>query len=161
MKLSTIIFLLLASLGLIACGGNNRPSQTDEDPAAAQRATEEQRWDEVMAVHDEVMPKMSEINRLSRALREVQEKDPAIPKELQATVETMVQELATAEEGMWEWMNNIKQLDALRQSKNHEEIMQYLGEEQEKIAQVRDNMLRSIEKGEQLLKQISPDHGEQ
>ena len=152
--------VLLATLAFTACGGNN-PASHSEDPAAAQHVAEEQKWDEVMVVHDEVMPKMSEINRISRALRERLEQDDALPGAVRQQAEEAVQQLATAEEGMWEWMNNIRQLDALRTSKNHEEIMQYLNDEMTRISQVRDAMLRSIENGEQMLNQIHPDHGEQ
>ena len=151
---------MLASIGLTACGGDNHAGHS-EDPVAGQHAAEEQKWDEVMVVHDEVMPKMSEINRISRALRQKLEEDNSLPADLRQQAEAAVQQLTDAEEGMWEWMNNIRQLDALRESKNHEEIIQYLNDEQSRINEVRDAMLKSIETGDQLLQQIHSDHGEQ
>ncbi len=154
------LIVLLAGLSFTACGGGNQGSHS-EDPVAGQHAAEEQKWDEVMVVHDEVMPKMSEINRISRALRQRLDEENSIPSDLRQQAEQAVQQLTVAEEAMWEWMNNIRQLDALRESKNHEEIIQYLDDEQARISKVRDAMLSSIESGEKVLNQIQSDHGEQ
>lgn len=150
-------FFLSGVIALLAfaCGGNASDQNQQEDPAAL----EKQMWEEVMAVHDEVMPKMSEINRLSRGLREYQENQEAIDPQLEERINAALQDLSTAEESMWDWMNNLKQLDGLREQMSHEEIMNYLQEEKTSIDKVRDDMLGAIEEAQKLAEEleISPE----
>lgn len=107
-----------------------------------------------MAVHDEVMPKMSEINRLSRSLRDYKENQETIDPQAEQRIDAAIQELSTAEERMWDWMNNLKQLDGLREQQSHEEIMNYLNEEKTAIDQVRDEMMSAIEEAEKLTDEL-------
>jgi hypothetical protein len=121
-----------------------------EDPVTL----ENQKWDEVMALHDEVMPQMSEINRLSRSLREYKESQEAVDPQAEQRIDAAIQELGAAEESMWEWMNNLKQLDGLREKMSHDEIMNYLNEEKATIEQVRDSMLGAVENAKKLAEEF-------
>jgi chromosome segregation ATPase len=64
---------------------------------------------EIMKVHDEVMPRMSEINQLSSQLREIKSKagedENGKPKVIPGLDETLMQ-LRTAEQQMYDWMKN-------------------------------------------------------
>ena len=51
----TIFLFLLIALAFSACN--------------TEQSAQEKLWDEMMAVHDEVMPKMGDLNRLSRNIR--------------------------------------------------------------------------------------------
>jgi methyl coenzyme M reductase subunit C-like uncharacterized protein (methanogenesis marker protein 7) len=121
-----------------------------EDPVTL----ENQKWDEVMALHDEVMPQMSEINRLSRSLREYKKNREAVDPQVEQRIDAAIQELGAAEESMWEWMNNLKQLDGLREKMSHDEIMNYLNEEKATIEQVRDSMLGAVENAKKLAEEF-------
>lgn len=118
------------------------------------KATEEKQWEEVMAIHDEVMPKMSSINRLSRTLRDYIEQTDSIPAEQRQRLEAGIQQLQSADEQMWEWMNNLKQLDGLREEMDHAAILNYLATQKEAIETVRQSMETAIDQGEKLVKEL-------
>ncbi|MDX1940078.1 MAG: hypothetical protein SFU99_05965 [Saprospiraceae bacterium] len=134
-----LIFLILGSFAL-SC-----------DQTAKQQAQEQQLWDQVMAVHDEVMPKMGEMNQLSRDLRtKLEELDTTLTEQREQMM-MGIRALEQADEGMMSWMSAIEPLDELHENKTHEEIMAYLKEEQQKVSKVKEDMLKSIEEGKKLL----------
>ncbi len=144
--------LLIIGLGFSACQTGEKGPSEEENIAA-----QDQLWDEVMAAHDEVMPKMSEIKRLERELGGWIGEESSLDAEAQEKVGQMVQQLASAGEGMMEWMSNIRQLEPLRAEMEHQGIVDYLNEEKEKISKVQKDMLQSIEEGSKLLESLSSD----
>lgn len=142
-------FLLISVFTFSACqSGEQKPSEED------QIAEQEKLWDEVMAGHDEVMPKMSEIKRLERELSAMIGEESALDSEAQEKVGQVVQQLAAAGESMMEWMSNIRQLESLRTEMDHAAIVAYLNGEKEKITKVQQDMLQSIESGTNLLESL-------
>lgn len=138
-----MILLALAFLaGLSACGANQ-----------AQEAEQQKLWDEMMVVHDEVMPKMSDINALSKQM-EAATADTALTDELRDATRKALYDLQAADKAMWDWMYGLQQLPDLRNGKKHEDIMQYLQDEIGKITEVKNAMLGSIEAAEALKKQL-------
>ena len=91
-------------------------------------------WDEMMVIHDEVMPKTSEIVRLQKQLKELE------------NTEEIVQQLADAEESMWTWMNGLKQYEKIEQMDKTEAI-KYLKASKAEIEKVSQQMMASIEMG--------------
>ncbi|MEY2949658.1 MAG: hypothetical protein RLZZ248_859 [Bacteroidota bacterium] len=130
-------FYLCMLLFLGACG----PSK-EEIANNAENAT----WAEMMKIHDEVMPKTSEIVSLYSELKEVDPQKIAANK-LSLEVQETIILLEDAEEAMFAWMNALKNLKILRLQKNHEEIMIYLKQENQKIEFIRDQMLTALEEG--------------
>lgn len=103
-------------------------------------------YDEVMLIHDEVMPEMSTINRLSRSLKadvdeitDLSEKDAYL---------NMIKELQVADDGMMDWMSKFKKpkLDDIEKAKAY-----YL-EQKEAITDVKYKMETSIEKARKMVK---------
>ena len=135
-KSGFVTFLAFAILLPTSCGGPS-PSFEQEDALR----------DEVFAIHDEVMPRMSEIVRLKGGLKEM-------PTDTinEAVVRAAQSQLEKAEDAMMGWMNNFTGPEKLRGSKSHEEIMAYLQNEKLEIAKVRDAMNNSIAAAERILK---------
>ena len=117
-------------------------------------AIQDSLWKEVMVIHDEVMPKMSDINKISRALKTALEENQGLDEQTKGKISETVEALTVADEAMWEWMHNLKQLKPLRSTMDHGEILQYLDNEKDAIAQVRDQMLASINEGSTLLAEL-------
>lgn len=105
-----------------------------------------------MEVHDEVMPKMAEMNRVGRELKALS-KDMKEKAKLEQ-VNKALKDLEAASEGMMAWMGTLQQPKKLREEKSHEEIMAYLKAETQKIAQVKQDMLGSLEQGQALLEAL-------
>jgi hypothetical protein len=99
-------------------------------------------YDEVMKVHDEVMPKMDDIYKLKTKLRE---KADAASAEKKIEIEATIAALDSASDGMMNWMHTFKPIpDSLGVEKSRE----YLETEMEKVKKVREDMLQALEKGE-------------
>ncbi len=120
-------------------------TNTSNEPAA-----EQQLWEEIMVVHDEIMPWMGELNSIARGVKDKiasGELTEAALSEWQASLGT----LESADRAMWKWMNELQQIDKLRQDKSHQEIMDYLAAEKAAIEEVKNLMASSMASGKLLL----------
>ena len=143
------IIISLFAVAFSACGdGAAAAKQSDE---AAQQAA----WDGMMAIHDEVMPNMGDMNRISQYLKNyVEKKGDAIDASMKERIAATIKELEAGDEGMMGWMNNIKQLSELRASMSGEEIMTYLSEQTNQIGNVKATILKSMDMGNKVLEEI-------
>ncbi|MCR1025231.1 hypothetical protein NQT66_10470 [Cellulophaga baltica] len=136
-KLSLILSVIAISL-TYSC----KDSDTKEAPTQMQQ---------VMAVHDEVMPKMSTIGRLiSKIDEKIQETD---------STETLLNaqaDLRDANKSMMEWMkgfgDRFESDEIMKGKKLTKEKQRFLDEEEVKVKALRDKMNTSIENAEALLK---------
>ncbi len=131
---TSLFFALILAFG---CGGPNS-EYTAQDALR----------NEVFAIHDEVMPMMTEIVRLKGSLLEMTADST---KEIEA--KAAISQLEKAEDGMMTWMNKFTVPEKLRETKRHEEIMAYLEGEKTEMSKVRDAMLNSIQYASKLLKE--------
>ena len=92
---------------------------------------------EVMAIHDEVMPKMGAIHVAKKGLRKVLAKieNDSLKPEILA----LISDLESADEGMMSWMHkwDVPSTDP--------EKTEYLKKEKDKITKVKVDMLLSLE----------------
>jgi hypothetical protein len=124
------VFLVVSCLTLVSCGN---------DIAFEREATE------VMAIHDEVMPMMSDMVKLRRQLdEEMKGRDSSE----QIAFQMAVRQLVIAEKGMWDWMATYS-----KPEKADEGAMQYLAEQKKAIQAVSDAMRQSYAHGQELLGQ--------
>ncbi len=143
MRQPVFLFAAIVLLGLSAC-------KNAREEAAQQKA-----WDEMMVVHDEVMPRMSEINSLGKTIQGALA-DTSLDVELRAAADKVLDDLVAADKAMWDWMYDLQQLPDLRQNAKHDAIMNYIGEETVKIEAVKTLMLGSIENGKKVAEQLPP-----
>lgn len=139
--------IITISLGILACMffGYACKSRTSD-------ATLKVLADQVMAVHDEVMPKMGTLHTLKKKLSNKSEEI------LEAEADNMsqsLQEIAKhqsaledAEDKMMEWMHSY---DRNWHEKPGEEAKLYLTEEKKRISEVKTAILESITNAEKFL----------
>lgn len=106
---------------------------------------------QVMEAHDEVMPKMGDLRRLGKDLRDKADSlsalnDTSYTEQIQQ-LRAASEQIEDANESMMEWMRQFEVPDNEAPVK---EVLVYLREQKQKIDQVREEMLRSLEEGEQL-----------
>ena len=139
MKNAAISLFFLVNFLMTAC--NNSTNQVVE---------EQQAWDQVMAVHDDVMPKTADLNRMTTQLRA---KNAALDSTRQDTknkIMDAIQALESADESMMNWMAEVQD----------PEIMRYLEEEKNKVDRVQSDIMVSLDQGKQILEgasQMMPD----
>ena len=139
MRISQIVLLILASSVLFSC----QPNQ--EELNTIKRA-------EVIAVHDEVMPKIGQLKKLEK---ETEKKIEML--EMSETVDSVqIQELKAlafdlnqAYDYMFVWMRQYKTED---EEKTQEEIKVYLEDQALKIAEVNEQIKAILIKSEEVLK---------
>lgn len=120
--------------------------------ACAETASpEQQNWDEVMAIHDEVMPKISDINKTVKAFKDIRENDTELFTRYREQILINLQNLESAEEGMFTWMNELKRLPDLKAEMSQDEVLQYLEGEKTKVSKVKEDMLSSLSRSQELL----------
>lgn len=106
--------------------------------------------DEVMAIHDEVMPEMGTINRLAKELK-VMVKDSLSTQDQRIEIKKHIDALETADDAMMNWMAEYK---APGKDLPKEKATELLQKEKEKITLVRDQMLNSISDAKALLSKL-------
>lgn len=138
-----LIILSLAGMIGMSCKRKTADVQTNGNAASADLQNFE---NEIMKVHDEVMPKMTNINKLSTQLRDIKSRTGKTPEGQPVAIEGLdetLQALREAEQGMMDWMKNYSEIKA---SLTEENLKKFYEKELQKIMSVKDNMLNSIEK---------------
>ncbi|MEQ8417220.1 MAG: hypothetical protein RIB71_22240 [Imperialibacter sp.] len=106
---------------------------------------------EVMAAHDEVMPKMGELRKTAKALQAKADSLGALTdQDFSAEINTLRQtakRIEDANEVMMEWMRQFEMPD---NEAPIAEVLVYLKDQKEKIDKVKDEMLKSLEEGNAL-----------
>jgi len=148
-------FFLLLSLGLfLACNDSSTKSDSGSKFSAVELKEQQGLWDDLMVVHDEVMPKISNIHKLGRQLKNYSETTEDVPSLVKEQIAATVSLLDEADESMFSWMNNLRQLKPLQDTEKHEDIVIYLRAEQDRMDKVKKDMLMSIEKGSMLVQEL-------
>jgi len=140
-------FVLTASLFLSGCAQQSSSKERAQKSETA--TTDPYSMEGVMAVHDEVMPKMGEISMLIDALKAEADKNPDSP---QANAMKKLQE---SHKAMMDWMREFGDAftsdEILKGAALSEEKKELLRLEAERIESVKTLMLESIAEGKQLL----------
>ncbi|MEZ4983421.1 MAG: hypothetical protein R2795_00015 [Saprospiraceae bacterium] len=135
MNIKHIIFSLAFISFFSACGQTGNKTATPPKDLTTL-------WEEMMVVHDEVMPKMSDITRLKKQLRG------------DSANLALITQLTKAEDGMWDWMHNLTPLHKLEEMENAP-ARDYVLKETAKINTVSKMMKDGIAAAEARLKQKS------
>src|SRR6186997_1604375 len=98
-------------------------------------------YDEVMKVHDEVMPKMDDIYKLKQELKKQMADSSTLAVEKRKMIEGTILRLDSASENMMVWMRNF---NPIPDSLGEEKARAYLEDQQERIKKVKEEMLEAI-----------------
>lgn len=129
--------LVLILIGLAACG-KPRDNQSSNPPTDDPNKI---LYNKVMDIHDEVMPRMDDIVRLKRELKETIGKSSSLVPEKRKELEQKIVQLDSASKAMMQWMNDFRP-----EEYTGEELREYLESEMERVTKVKELMLESIEK---------------
>ena len=136
------LILLLALPVAILAGCKSGPSETEQKLELEQH---------VMAVHDSAMAEMGTIFKLRRNLRAL--RDTLATRQTDSTTLLLLQQHITglnrADEAMMDWMRNYKAPDTLQ----HQQAMQYLQQELQKIEKVKTTMDSTVKTARQTYQQ--------
>lgn len=116
----------------------------------------DKRYEEVVAQHDVVMPKISNMEVLQEKLRKKMKALPENAEQEKKEILDLLSLLKKGHDGMFDWMNNFKNkhLDKeFYENSSEAELRAYLNEEERKIKEVGETMLEGIKQSEEYLNQ--------
>ncbi|WP_370089923.1 hypothetical protein [Ekhidna sp.] len=128
------LLLITTLFFIVSCG----PSQEEEL---------QQLKDEVMTIHDEVMPKMGELRRIRKDLLLQADSLIVVDSARAALLTTIATQIGDANEGMMQWMRDFEP----EFEGTDDEIRQYLEDQKIAIQQVKEDMNKSLAKGKEVL----------
>ncbi len=131
MKTCTSFLFMTGLLLASACGTKQE-----------QQATEKPLYDQVMDVHDEVMPFMGELNRLKRELTDKLTIAQDMPLEERQSLEQTIQKIDSASRGMMVWMREFNP-----EAYEGEEKQRYLEQEMVHVQKIKTDILEALEEG--------------
>lgn len=102
-------------------------------------------YEEVMNVHNEVMPKMDDIHRKKEELKNKIANTPDMSPEKKMAIDATVAKLDSAGESMMAWM---RQFNPVPDSAGEEKARMYLEGEMVKVKKVRENILQALKEAE-------------
>ncbi len=148
-----ILLSLIFSIFILTFSNCSTPTEKKSTQVTETKKEQNNLFREVMEIHDEVMPKTSDINRAKRKIKAYLEANPDLDQATRDTLRQVITELTKAEDAMMDWMQGIRNP---ADSVPHQKAMDYLNNEKKEIETVRDLMLKSLEKGEKTIEdQIS------
>lgn len=110
---------------------------------------------EIMHIHDEVMPKTGEIAYLYFAFRKKVETDSTISSVQKMELLKQADDLEKAEDEMMVWMNDYIPPHKMRPSKNEDEIIDYLQEQKKIISNIKVHTNSSLASGKKWKEMLS------
>lgn len=144
MKINASKFLLLGLLLSCGCGQKSREDHDDNENTTEIEETggNQALYDEVMKIHDEVMPKMDDIFKAKEELRSKLAETNIVDAKKQE-IEASIAKLDSADQIMRDWMHNF---NPPPDSLGEEHARAYLETEMEKIKKVREELNEAVEK---------------
>ncbi len=139
------ILLVIGLLAMNACSKTGEHDHAGHD-AVTEESPNQALYDQVMDVHDEVMPRMDDIMKLKRALQEKIANTPDMVVEKKQQMETMISRLDSASTAMMNWMH---EFNPLPDSVDQEKAREYLESEMERIRKVKSLITETIEKAKE------------
>ncbi len=140
--------ILFASILFLSCKPSSGSDNTSTEGTANDLKALE---DQVMAVHDEVMPKMADITKLTAELRAVKATIKENPDGKMVSpdgLEELMGSLKLAEQGMWDWM---KAYSDTKPTLKEDQLNSFYENQLITINKIKEDMLTSIEKGQNWL----------
>jgi hypothetical protein len=139
-------FLSVAIIGilsiLLSCGQKSHENDHNQGDANQEAGGNQALYDDVMKVHDEVMPKMNDIYKLREQLKKQISDTPGMAAKKKEEIESTIIKLDSASEEMMVWMRNF---NPLPDSLGEDSAREYLEKEKVKVNEVKEAMLQAIE----------------
>jgi Zn-dependent M16 (insulinase) family peptidase len=135
MKIKRSFPVCLALITLVASCGKPKEETKNTDPSkdSANMAL----YEEVMKIHDEVMPKMEDIMKMKQALKEEIKNTPDMVEARRKEIDSILSRLDVASKSMMNWMHEFSPPD----SATNEEYKKFLEDQLEKVKVVKENIL--------------------
>ena len=138
-------FKLLVLVALASCTPSGDHSQHETDQA--NDSTNVVLYNQVMDIHDEVMPKMEDLYNMKKDIEDQLKNSKGLAAEQRQKLEEKVAQIDSVSKLMMDWMH---EFNPPPDTTDKEEARAYLERELERVRQVKQAMLETIEQGTKL-----------
>ena len=140
MPLRFIFALLVITAG--GCGKSASRENAGPADGPVEENPNQGLYNQVMAIHDEVMPKMDDLYKMKTAINEKLKEASDLSAEEREKLGELSSQLDEAGKSMMDWMHQFKPDDI----QDEEQARAYLEDEMEKIKKVKQEVLEALEK---------------
>lgn len=151
MKIFRTLFIAVIAFTVASCGNSTK---SDKTTASTDSEKFYQLLDEVMEVHDEMMPQMGKLSELRQNLEEKAEVDPMNAM----AYKEAAADLEAAHKSMMDWMKDFGDVFPYKQDRlegmNEEEIkesIELMKHQQEAVNSMKQEMISSMENAKTML----------
>ena len=141
----------ITALALIIVGCKSENTESDQDDNGEEISTADVLYEEVIAIHDEVMPHLARIatlkSEIEEKITELENADLPSEEELQALRDQMIT-LDEADEAMMDWMRNF---NSNQEGWAEDSVLRYLEAEKLRITDVGVKVDEAIRKAREML----------
>lgn len=153
-------FSFLALFAFAACSGGGESSEKKEEKAAKEAMKQiDSLQQEVMDVHDEMMPKMEDLKKMrdeaSKLADSLKEEGDTM---VAAKMDKARQALEKGQKSMMDWMRNFERPADTAKSG---EVIQYLKDQEKKVKEMRDSMKASMKEAKKRLEEFKKSEEEE
>ena len=106
----------------------------------SEESANQELYEEVMRIHDEVMPKMNDLHKAKTSMK-TRLAMPGLAEGERQQIERQIARVDSAAEGMMIWM---RQFNPIPDSAGEEEAREYLEQELQKVKEVRKDILEAL-----------------
>lgn len=132
---------LVCALLMVASACNQKKDDHHHTDDEVSSSGNEALYDEVMAVHDEVMPKMNDLHKAKTSLQTRLEL-PGVADDEKQEIQQKIARIDSASESMMVWM---RQFQPVSESAGEDSARAYLEKELVKVKKVRENIYQTLE----------------
>jgi len=141
-------YLFIALILMVGCGKSGQHEHHDQEEESPINNPNQALYDQVMDIHNDVMPKSDEIYQLKKEIKNKMANTKNLESNKKKQLEQIVAELDSADHSMMDWMHKFKPLP---DSADQELAREYLENEMERIKTVRELINGSLQKAKEEL----------
>ena len=135
-----LFYFLTLSIIVINTSCGSKTEHTHQEAS-----TNDALYDEVMKIHDEVMPKMNDLYKMKEALKKQLSETPDLSDDKRKELETEIAKLEEASKSMMVWM---REFNPPADSLGEEVVRQYLEGQLEAVKKVKESIQQVLPEGQ-------------
>ncbi len=137
-----LLFLAIAIIALASC--QSKSGHEHQHDASAPDSSNTILYNQVMDIHDEVMPKVDDLEKMKARLTAQLSATPAPSEDAKKEIEGRIARLDSARQSMFDWMHGFNP-PSPSDSVAAEDIRTYLEDQMEKAKLMRETVLGTLQ----------------
>lgn len=139
-----LFYFFTLSIIVISASCGSKTEHTHQEGSTT-GSTNDALYDEVMKIHDEVMPKMNDLYKMKEALKKQLSETPDVADDKRKELEAEIAKLEEASKSMMVWM---REFNPPADSLGEEVVRQYLEGQLEAVKKVKESIQQALPEGQ-------------